>query len=127
MPLDIAVPILIVDDHKMMVDLIREIAKSLGFEEVDYALDGTDALALLREKVYGLVISDLQMEPMGGLQLLRAVRADEKLRRIPFIMTSASMEAPHVVAAKHAGVDAYLLKPFTPTQLKAKLDAVRPA
>jgi two-component system chemotaxis response regulator CheY len=113
--------VLVVDDEQVMVDLTRRILARLGFEKVDHTADGHLALAMLREGNYKLVISDLHMDAMGGLQLLRAIRADDGLKNIGFLLMTGSAGVPNVMLAKQAGADAYLLKPFTPEQLKAKL------
>src|SRR5215211_5470071 len=90
MALDLSMPILVVDDYQTMVRIIRNLLKQLGFEDVDDASDGTTALAKLKQKQYGLVISDWNMEPMTGYELLRHVRADENLRTTPFIMVTGN-------------------------------------
>jgi two-component system chemotaxis response regulator CheY len=123
-PFDFSKSILIVDDHQVMVDLIMRYVRKIGFTDVDYTVDGMKALSMLRQKRYALVISDLQMEPLGGLQLLRSVRADEELRQVRFLMATGDVEAANVTAAKKLGVDSYLLKPFTRTQLEAKLHEI---
>ena len=110
-----------VDDQKTMVELTRRVLSRLGFENIDDASDGYQALALLREKKHKLVISDLRMAAMGGIQLLKTVRADDQLKNTPFILMTGSLDVPNVLAARYAGTDAYLLKPFTQEQLKAKL------
>ena len=120
-PIDQAEPLLVVDDQKTMVELTRRVLSRLGFENIDDASDGYQALTLLREKKHKLVISDLRMAAMHGIQLLKTVRADDQLKNTPFILMTGSLELPNVRAAKHAGTDAYLLKPFTQDQLKAKL------
>lgn len=119
--IDQAEPLLVVDDQKTMVELTRRVLSRLGFENIDDASDGYQALALLREKKHKLVISDLRMAAMGGIQLLKTVRADDQLKNTPFILMTGSLDVPNVLAAKYAGTDAYLLKPFTQEQLKAKL------
>ena len=116
--------ILIVDDYKTMLRIIRNLLKQLGFENVDEAIDGSSALQSLRDKEYGLVISDWNMEPMTGLQLLREVRADGKLKHIPFIMVTAESKTENVIAAKEAGVTNYIVKPFNAETLKQKLVTV---
>ena len=105
---------------RAMVRIIRNLLKQLGFEDVDNASDGTTALAKLKQKRYGLVISDWNMEPMTGYELLRHVRADENLRTTPFIMVTAESKTENVIAAKKAGVNNYIVKPFTPQILKEK-------
>ena len=116
--------ILIVDDYKTMLRIIRNLLKQLGFENVDEAVDGSSALKSMRDKDYGLVISDWNMEPMTGLQLLREVRADGKLKHIPFIMVTAESKTENVIAAKEAGVTNYIVKPFNAETLKQKLVTV---
>ena len=116
--------ILIVDDYKTMLRIIRNLLKQLGFNSVDEAIDGSSALAKLRDKDFGLVISDWNMEPMSGLQLLKEVRADVKLKEIPFIMITAESKSENVIAAKEAGVSNYIVKPFNAATLKGKLSTV---
>ena len=116
--------ILIVDDYKTMLRIIRNLLKQLGFNSVDEAIDGSSALTKLRDKDFGLVISDWNMEPMSGLQLLKEVRADVKLKEIPFIMITAESKSENVIAAKEAGVSNYIVKPFNAATLKGKLSTV---
>ncbi len=116
--------ILIVDDYKTMLRIIRNLLKQLGFNSVDEAIDGSSALTKLRDQDFGLVISDWNMEPMSGLQLLKDVRADVKLKEIPFIMITAESKSENVIAAKEAGVSNYIVKPFNAATLKGKLSTV---
>jgi two-component system chemotaxis response regulator CheY len=124
MSVDFKMPILIVDDYKTMLRIIRSLLKQLGFENVDEATDGNEALNKLRAKKYDLVISDWNMEPMTGLQLLKEVRADGRLGPTPFIMVTAESKTENVVAAKEAGVTNYIVKPFNAATLKQKLATV---
>ena len=124
MAVDMNMQILIVDDYKTMLRIIRNLLKQLGFNNVDEASDGGEALGKLRQKSYGLVISDWNMEPMTGLQLLREVRADENMKNLPFIMITAESKTENVIAAKEAGVSNYIVKPFNAATLKAKLVTV---
>ena len=124
MALDLGMPILVVDDYQTMVRIIRNLLKQLGFEEVDDASDGTAALARLKNRKYGLVISDWNMEPMTGYDLLREVRADPNLATTPFIMITAESKTENVIAAKKAGVNNYIVKPFNAATLKSKIEAV---
>jgi len=124
MSVDKNMNILIVDDYKTMLRIIRNLLKQLGFDNVDEATDGSEALQKLRDKSYGLVISDWNMEPMTGLQLLREVRKDVKLKTVPFIMITAESKTDNVVAAKEAGVNNYIVKPFNAATLKTKLETV---
>ncbi|GAB4394779.1 MAG: response regulator [Kiloniellaceae bacterium] len=121
---DMSMPILIVDDYKTMLRIIRNLLKQLGFNNVDEATDGSAALQKLRDKEYKLVISDWNMEPMSGMQLLTEVRADTKLKDLPFIMITAESKTENVIAAKEAGVSNYIVKPFNAATLKTKLSAV---
>jgi two-component system chemotaxis response regulator CheY len=116
--------ILIVDDYKTMLRIIRNLLKQLGFNNVDEASDGSAALQKLRDKEFNLVISDWNMEPMSGLQLLKEVRADVKLKETPFIMITAESKSENVIAAKEAGVSNYIVKPFNAATLKGKLSSV---
>src|SRR5690349_10120273 len=124
MALDLSMPILVVDDYQTMIRIIRNLLKQLGFEDVDDASDGSAALTKLKDKRYGLVISDWNMEPMTGYELLKEVRADDQLRTTPFIMVTAESKTENVIAAKKAGVNNYIVKPFNAQTLKAKIDAV---
>ena len=116
--------ILIVDDYKTMLRIIRNLLKQIGFDNVDEATDGSTALQRLREKNYGLVISDWNMELMTGLQLLKEIRSDSKLKHIPFIMITSESRTENVIAAKEAGVSNYIVKPFNADALKQKLQAI---
>ena len=117
-------PILIVDDYKTMLRIIRNLLNQLKFSNVEEAGDGNTALQKLRSNSIGLVISDWNMEPMTGLQLLREVRADENLKDTPFIMITAESKTENVVAAKEAGVSNYIVKPFNAETLRNKLVSV---
>ena len=117
-------PILIADDYKTMLKIIRNLLKQLGFGNVEEATDGDAALQKIRNKNYGLVISDWNMEPMSGLQLLKEIRLDAKLKDVPFIMVTAESKTENVIAAKEAGVNGYIVKPFTAATLKSKIDTV---
>ena len=124
MSVDKAMNVLIVDDYKTMLRIIRNLLKQLGFDNVDEASDGATALQRLREKDFGLVISDWNMEPMTGYDLLRRVRANPKLQATPFIMVTADSKTENVIAAKKAGVNHYIVKPFKAQTLKTKIEAV---
>jgi two-component system chemotaxis response regulator CheY len=124
MALDPSMPVLVVDDYSTMVRIIRNLLGQLGFADVDDARDGQSALAKMHSRRYGLVISDWNMEPMTGYDLLRQVRADPGLGEIPFIMVTAESKTENVIAAKKAGVNNYIVKPFNAQTLKAKIEAV---
>ena len=124
MALDTSIPVLVVDDYKTMIRIIRNLLKQLGFEDVDEAADGTEALGKMKERRYGLVISDWNMEPMTGYELLKQVRSDSSLSKTPFIMVTAESKTENVIAAKKAGVNNYIVKPFNAQTLKGKIEAV---
>ena len=107
-----------------MLRIIRNVLRQIGLVEVDEANDGAEALAMLRQGDYGLVISDWNMQPVTGLELLTQVRADPKLARLPFIMVTAESKVENIVAAKQAGVSNYVVKPFSADTLRSKIDAV---
>ena len=122
--LDTSTSVLIVDDYKTMLRIIRNLLKQVGMYSVDEASDGAEALVKLRERPFGLIISDWNMTPMTGLQLLTEVRADETLRATPFIMVTAESKAENVVTAKAAGVSNYIIKPFNAETLREKIEKV---
>ncbi len=116
--------VLIVDDYKTMLRIIRNLLKQIEFENVEEASDGNEALAKLHAGNFGLIISDWNMEPMTGLQLLQHVRADAKLKTTPFIMVTAESKTDNVIVAKQAGVSNYIVKPFNAETLRAKIQKV---
>ncbi|WP_134496173.1 response regulator [Microvirga pakistanensis] len=124
MSLDLSTPVLVVDDYQTMVRILRNLLKQIGFTDVDDASDGQAALEKLRAKKYGLVISDWNMAPMTGYELLQQVRADAELNALPFIMVTAEAKTENVVAAKKAGVNNYIVKPFNAETLRSKISAV---
>jgi two-component system chemotaxis response regulator CheY len=124
MAVDRALPILIVDDYRTMLRIIRNLLQQLRFSNIDEATDGGVALTRLREKRYGLVISDWNMQPVTGLELLREVRADPQLADTPFIMITAESKTENVIAARDAGVSNYIVKPFNAETLRAKIASV---
>ena len=124
MTIDTNMPILIVDDYKTMLRVLRNFLLQLNFSNIEEATDGSMALQKLRQQDFGFVISDWNMEPMTGIQLLREVRADDKLKHLPFIMITAESKSENVVAAKQAGVSNYIVKPFSAKTLKSKMTSV---
>lgn len=121
---DKSIKILIVDDYKTMLRIIRNVLRQIGLVNVDEANDGAEALAMLKQGEYGLVISDWNMQPVTGLELLQQVRADGRLAKLPFIMVTAESKVENIVAAKQAGVSNYVVKPFSAETLRAKIDTV---
>ena len=124
MVVDRSMPILVVDDYNTMIRIIRNLLRQLGFEDVDDAPDGSVALSKMHIKRYGLIISDWNMEPMTGYELLKQVRSDPSISATPFIMVTAESKTENVVAAKQAGVNNYIVKPFNAATLKTKMTAV---
>jgi two-component system chemotaxis response regulator CheY len=124
MAVDKRTPILVVDDYKTMVRIVRNLLQQLGFEDIDEANDGASALAKLRARRFGLVISDWAMEPMNGLELLQQVRADPELEALPFIMITAENRKDRVARAEQAGANGYIVKPFNAETLNDRIARV---
>lgn len=124
MAVDKNMNVLIVDDYKTMLRIIKNLLKQLGFNNVDEALDGSQALQTFQGKEYGLIISDWNMEPMSGLELLKSIRGGAKNKDVPFIMITAESKTENVIAAKQAGVSNYIVKPFNAETLKQKISSV---
>lgn len=117
--------VLIVDDHKTMLRIVRNILGQIGIEKVDEATDGTEALKKLVAKKYDLIVSDWNMMPMTGLQLLQFIRTDQTYnhKTVPFIMVTAESKPENIMEAKKAGVDNYIVKPFNAEILETKIKA----
>ncbi len=125
MAVDKDMNVLIVDDYNTMLRIIKNLLKQLGFNNVDEATDGTMAFEKVKQKTYGLIISDWNMEPMTGIEFLRLVRGSgEVYKDTPFIMITAESKTENVVAAKQAGVNNYIVKPFNAETLKTKISTV---
>jgi len=116
--------VLLVDDYMPVRRTLRGLLLQIGFRDIEDTSDAAAALAKLRERAFGLIMSDLKMEPTTGLEFLKHIRADEKLRSTPFIMVTALGDAESVKAAKEAGVSNYIVKPFNTATLKKKIGAV---
>ena len=123
MAVDASMPILVVDDYSTMIRIIRNLLRQIGFHHIDDAMDGSVALAKMHARRYGLVISDWNMEPMTGYELLKQVRTDPRYSGLRFIMITAEANTEHVIAAKKAGVSNYIIKPFTAETLRSKIEA----
>ena len=124
MAIDKSMKVLIVDDYKTMLRIIRNLLKQIDVSDVDEASDGTEALVKLRANNFDLVISDWNMEPMTGLELLQHVRKDTHLAKLPFIMVTAESKTENIIAAKQAGVSNYIVKPFNAATLKERIERV---
>ncbi|MCS7202878.1 MAG: chemotaxis response regulator CheY [Thermodesulfovibrio sp.] len=118
------IKVLVIDDFPTMRRIIKNLLKQIGFENIDEAENGEDALRKLHSSDYGLIVSDWNMPVMDGLQLLKAVRTDPKLKEIPFLMVTAEAEKEKVIEAIKSGVDNYIVKPFTGEVLKEKLEKI---
>jgi two-component system, chemotaxis family, chemotaxis protein CheY len=116
--------VLVVDDYNTMRRILRNLLSQIGFSNIEEAEDGSTGLRKLRERPFGLVISDWNMAPMSGLEFLKEVRSDGALKDMPFIMITAESKTENVVAAKEAGVSNYIVKPFNADTLKKKIEAV---
>jgi two-component system chemotaxis response regulator CheY len=125
MSIDKNMQTLVVDDYKTVIRIIRNLLGQIGFTNIHEAMDGTEALEVLDSKKIDFVISDWNMEPMSGYELLKQIRASDKYyKNIPFMMVTAETKAENVVAAKKAGVNNYIIKPFNLDTMKMKIGAV---
>ncbi|MFC4699906.1 chemotaxis response regulator CheY [Glaciecola siphonariae] len=116
--------ILVVDDFSTMRRIIKNLLKDLGFTNVQEADDGNTALPMLNQGDFDFVVTDWNMPGMQGIDLLRAIRKDDKLKHLPVLMVTAEAKKEQIVAAAQAGVNGYVVKPFTAATLKEKLDKI---
>jgi two-component system, chemotaxis family, chemotaxis protein CheY len=116
--------VLIVDDFSTMRRIIKNLLRDLGFSNTVEADDGTSALALLQEGNFDFIISDWNMPGMEGIELLQKVRADERLKKLPFLLVTAESKREQIVQAAEAGVNGYIVKPFTAATLKEKIEKI---
>lgn len=116
--------ILVVDDFSTMRRIVKNVLKQIGYSNIDEAEDGADALNKLRSRRYDFVVSDWNMPNMDGLELLKQIRADENLKTIPVMMVTAEAEKDKVITAIKAGVNNYIVKPFTAETLKQKMEQI---
>ena len=122
--IDLNMPVLIVDDYKTMLRTMGNLMKKLGFENIDQASDGHEALEMLYDRPYSLVISGWNMEPMSGLDLVRQMRSNTRLDEVPVVMISAENGDENIAAAKQAGAAEYIVKPFCASTLRDKLTPI---
>jgi two-component system chemotaxis response regulator CheY len=122
--MDTSIRTLIVDDYSTMRRIVRNLLNQIGFSNIDEAEDGGSAFEKVKANTYGLIISDWNMEPMTGLDLLKMVRAHGPSAAVPFIMVTAESKTENVIAAKAAGVSNYIVKPFNAETLKQKISSV---
>lgn len=116
--------ILIVDDFSTMRRIIKNLLRDLGFTNTAEADDGTTALPMLQSGNFDFLVTDWNMPGMNGIELLRAVRADERLRLLPVLMVTAEAKRDQIIEAAQAGVNGYVVKPFTAQALKEKIEKV---
>ncbi len=117
-------PILIVDDFSTMRRIVKNTLKQIGFKNIEEASDGQMALQKLKEKEFQFIVSDWNMPNMMGIDLLKAVRSDEQLKDIPFLMVTAEAQKDNILEAAKAGVSNYIIKPFTVDVMQTKMEAI---
>ncbi|WAJ71095.1 chemotaxis response regulator CheY [Catenovulum adriaticum] len=122
--MDTNMKVLVVDDFSTMRRIIKNLLRDLGFTNVSEADDGATALPMLQNGDFEFVVTDWNMPGMQGIDLLKAIRADERLKNIPVLMVTAEAKKEQIIAAAQAGVNGYIVKPFTAATLKEKLDKV---
>lgn len=115
---------LVVDDMSTMRRIVRSILKELGFDNVEEAEDGNDALAKLRAGKFDFVVSDWNMPNLDGLEMLKAIRADDKLKALPVMLVTAEAKKENIIEAAKAGASGYVVKPFTAAVLEEKLNKI---
>jgi len=124
MSADLSMKVLVVDDMVTMRRIIKCILKQLGFGNVDEAENGQEALQKLRADTFGFVVSDWNMPVMTGIDMLRAIRGDEKLKAIPVLMVTAEAQQSNLIEAVQAGVSNYIVKPFTAETMQEKITKI---
>ncbi len=122
--MDKSIKILVVDDFSTMRRIIKNLLRDLGFNNVVEAEDGNSALPMLRSGNFDFLVTDWNMPGMSGIELLKAVRSDPKLASLPVLMVTAEAKRDQIVDAAQAGVNGYVVKPFTAQTLKEKLDRI---
>jgi two-component system, chemotaxis family, chemotaxis protein CheY len=124
MPADLNMKILVVDDMSTMRRIVKNILKQLGFSNMEEAENGQEALQKLKADTYGFVVSDWNMPVMPGIEMLRAIRADETLKHIPVLMVTAEAQKENLIEAIQAGVNNYVVKPFTAETMQEKINKI---
>lgn len=122
--MDKSMKILIVDDFSTMRRIIRNLLRDLGYTNTEEADDGASALPLLKKGDYDLLVTDWNMPGMSGIDLLRQIRSDEQLAALPTLMVTAEAKRDHIIEAAEAGVNGYVVKPFTAQVLKEKIEKI---
>ena len=121
---DLNMPVLIVDDYQTMIRTVGNLMRKLGFENIDEACNGHQALEKLYSRPYSLVISGSNMQPMSGLDLVRQMRSNTNLDEVQFVLISSEPAQENILAAKQAGVSEYIVKPFSASALKDRLTSI---
>jgi len=121
---DTDIKFLVVDDFSTMRRIVRNLLKELGFSNVEEAEDGVNALQKLAAADFDFVVSDWNMPNMDGLELLKRIRADERLKSLPVLMITAEAKKENIIAAAQAGASGYIVKPFTASTLDEKLSKI---
>ncbi len=122
--MDLKMKVLIVDDFATMRRILRNILKQIGFTNIAEADDGSTALKELKKEKYDLILCDWNMPEMPGIDLLNTMRSDDELKGIPFVMVTAEAQKDNIVGAVKAGVNSYIVKPFTAETINDKLKKV---
>lgn len=122
--MDTSMKILIVDDFSTMRRIIKNLLAELGFSKIEEADDGVTALAILEKGDIDFVITDWNMPNMSGLELITAIRADDEIKSVPILLITAEAKKDQIVSAAKAGVNGYIVKPFTAVTLKEKVDRI---
>ncbi|MBI4681973.1 MAG: chemotaxis response regulator CheY [Nitrospirae bacterium] len=121
---DLSIKVLVVDDFSTMRRIVKNLLRQIGYSNIDEAEDGAQAFSKLKNGGYGFVVSDWNMPNMDGLELIKAVRSDPELKGLPILMVTAEAEKEKVITAIQAGVNNYIVKPFTGEVLKEKMDKI---
>jgi two-component system chemotaxis response regulator CheY len=124
MHMNLAARFLVVDDFAPMRNIVRKVLEELGYRNIHEASDGAAALQVLRSMPFDLLITDWTMPKMPGIELLKAVRSDPTLARLPVLMVTAEVKREQIVEATHAGVSGYIIKPFSPQALTEKVNRI---
>ena len=126
MPADKNMKILVVDDHESMRRIVKQILQDLGFPNVETADDGSTALPMVRTKEFDFVITDWNMPEMEGIDLLRAIRADAEISKLPVLLVTAESKKEQIIQAAKAGVNDYVVKPFNSEIIQNKISRIFP-
>jgi len=122
--MDLSMKVLVVDDFATMRRILKNVLRQIGFTKIIEADDGSTALAVLKNDNVDLILSDWNMPKLSGLELLKAIRSDESMKDLPFLMVTAEGQKDSVIRAVQAGVSNYIVKPFTADTIKEKLEQI---